>query len=92
MGAVAAAIVLLALALALTQGLRPTAPAIYSDRAGDPWNRRSATMSFAVRDPDRLPSPRALPQPTDERARAVAREKEARADFKHRIEAAGLRR
>jgi hypothetical protein len=52
----------------------------------------SHIMSFAVQDPDRLPAPRALPQPNDERARAVAQQKEARDDFKRLIEAAGLRR
>lgn len=49
-------------------------------------------MSFAVKDPDSLPPPRALPQPNDDRARAVALQKEARDDFKRLIEAAGLRR
>ncbi|HYT75827.1 MAG TPA: hypothetical protein VEL79_13825 [Vicinamibacterales bacterium] len=49
-------------------------------------------MSFAVQDPRRMPPPRVLPQPNDERARYVAQQKEARDDFKHLIEAAGLRR
>jgi hypothetical protein len=49
-------------------------------------------MSFAVQDPERLPAPRALPQPNDDRARAVAREKEARDDFKRLLAAAGLPR
>jgi hypothetical protein len=48
-------------------------------------------MSFAVQDPNRLPPPRALPQPNDERRAAVVREKEARDDFKRLIAFAGLR-
>lgn len=48
-------------------------------------------MSFAVQDPERLPPPRALPQPNDERRAAVAREKEARDDFKRLVALTGLR-
>lgn len=45
-------------------------------------------VSFAVHDPAGLPPPRALPQPNDDRARAVAAAKEARDDYKRLIAAA----
>ena len=48
-------------------------------------------MSFAVKEPARLPPPRALPEPNDERARYVAGKKEGRDDFKRLIALAGLR-
>jgi hypothetical protein len=45
-------------------------------------------MSFALTDAGTLPPPRALPQPNDERARAVAAAKEQRDDFKRLVAAA----
>lgn len=48
-------------------------------------------MSFAIVGEERLPPPRALPQPNDERARMVAEKKESRDDFK-RLVAAAFRR
>lgn len=48
--------------------------------------------SFSVKDPETLPPPRALPQPNDERARAVAAAKEARDDYKRLIAAGAFPR
>jgi hypothetical protein len=48
-------------------------------------------MSLSVQDPDRLPPPRALPQPNDERARDVARQKAVRPEFTRLLALAGLR-
>ena len=49
-------------------------------------------VSFSVAGPAELPPPRALPQPNDERVRAVAVAKEARDDFKRLTAAAFGRR
>ena len=48
-------------------------------------------MSFAVQDPDRMPPPRILPQPNDERALFAASQKPVRDDFKRLIALSGLR-
>jgi hypothetical protein len=48
-------------------------------------------FSFAAQEPERMPPPRILAQPNNDRAAFVAAEKAARDDFKRLMAAAGLR-